>query len=325
MEKEQMMALTFSEFGTPSVLEYLEVPKPTIQDNEILVRTEAIGLNFADIYRRKGNYHLVGEPPFIAGYEGAGTIVASKSAHFHAGDKIAFTDVPYSNAEFVVVPCKHAIPIPEHFSSTMAATVLLQGLTAHYLANDSHKVRNGEVILIHAASGGVGQILTQLCKAKGATVIGLTRSPDKLGTILDCRADHALLLNKDWKTKVLKITEDLGVDVAFDSVGSTLNDSLEVTKERGHVVFYGMSGGDPEPVDPRMLMDTSKTLTGGDLWSYLTDETQRRTRANQLFELIEQGIVKIKEPVKFKLSEGRLAHEFLEEGKSASKILLIPD
>ena len=320
-----MKALTFSKFGSPDVLEYIEVPKPRIKDNEILLKNKVIGLNFADIYRRKGNYYLKGEPPYIAGYEGAGIVVESKSDKYKVGDKIAYTDVPFANAEFITIPEIHAILIPNNVDYSLAASVLLQGLTAHYLSNDSYQVKSGDTVLIHAASGGVGQILVQLCKSKGATVIGLSRNRNKLNTILDSKADYAIELNNDWKAEIMKLTIQKGVDVVFDSVGSTLMDSFEVTKECGHVVFYGMSGGDPEPVDPRMLMDTSKTLTGGDLWSYLTNETERKNRAKELFRLIKEGVVKIKEPVNFKLSEGKKAHEFLEKGKSSSKILLIPD
>ena len=320
-----MKALTFSKFGSPDVLEYIEVPKPRIKDNEILLKNKVIGLNFADIYRRKGNYYLKGEPPYIAGYEGAGIVLESKSDKYKVGDKIAYTDVPFANAEFITIPEMHAIPIPNNVDYSLAASVLLQGLTAHYLSNDSYQVKSGDTVLIHAASGGVGQILVQLCKSKGATVIGLSRNRNKLNTILASKADYAIELNNDWKAEIMKLTIQKGVDVVFDSVGSTLMDSFEVTKECGHVVFYGMSGGDPEPVDPRMLMDTSKTLTGGDLWSYLTNETERKNRAKELFRLIKEGVVKIKEPVNFKLSEGKKAHEFLEKGKSSSKILLIPD
>lgn len=223
------------------------------------------------------------------------------------------------------MPDENAIPISDDVDYKLAASVLLQGLTAHYLSSDSHDVKSGETILIHAASGGVGQILIQLCKLKGATVIGLSRNKDKLQTILESKADYALVLNDNWKSEVMSLTNQKGVDVVFDSVGSTLNDSFEVTKERGHVVFYGMSGGDPKPIDPRMLMDTSKTLTGGDLWSYLTNEEERIKRANHLFKLIESGDIKIKEPIIFKLSDGKKAHDFLESGESSSKILLIPN
>ncbi|MBC8153797.1 MAG: quinone oxidoreductase [Bacteroidetes bacterium] len=320
-----MKALTFSVFGGPEVLEYKEVPKPLIVKNEILLKNEAIGLNFADIYRRKGNYHLKGQPPYIAGYEGAGVIVDSNSDKYRIGDRIAYVDVPFANAEFVAMNETHAIVIPDNFDFETAASVLLQGLTAHYLSNDSYKVKSGHVVLIHAAAGGVGQILTQMCKAKGATVIGLTRDSKKINIILDCQADFAIQLNENWKSRVMNITSNKGVDVVFDSVGSTLLDSFDVTKECGNVVFYGMSGGDPKPIDPRMLMDTSKTLTGGDLWSYIANQSERKLRANILFDLINNNTITIKESVKFKLSEGKKAHELLENGNSSSKIILIPD
>lgn len=320
-----MKALTFSTFGSPEVLEYRDVPIPMIRENEVLLKMKAIGLNYADIYRRKGNYHLQGTPPFIAGYEGTGIVVQSLSKEFKVGERVAFADVPFANAEYVAVPETHAIPLPEQIDFNVAASILLQGLTAHYLSLNSYTVKKNDVVLIHAAAGGVGQLLTQLCKMKGAIVIGLTRDKNKIETIRECNADYALLLDEKWKSNVFEITQNKGVDVVFDSVGSTLPESFEVTKECGTVVFYGMSGGDPKPVDPRMLMDKSKTLTGGDLWSYLTSKEERRTRANQLFEWILQGKINIKEPVPFKLSEGRKAHEFLESGKSSSKILLIPD
>jgi NADPH2:quinone reductase len=334
MTETKMKALAFSMFGTPDVLEYIDIPIPEIKENEVLVKMKAIGLNYADIYRRKGHYHLKGNPPYIAGYEGSGIIVKSNSLKYKIGESIAFTDVPFANAEYVVAPESHIIPIPENIRAlhflvelmySLAASVLLQGLTAQYLSFDSYTMLPNEIILIHAASGGVGQILTQICKLKGAKVIGLTRNEDKIETILKSNADYAITLDKEWKSKVMEITNHRGVDVVYDSVGSTLSDSFEVTKNCGHIVFYGMSGGDPKPIDPRMLMDTSKTLTGGDLWSYLTSEEERKKRAKRLFDWIINGDIKIKQPVNFKLSEGRKAHEYLENGQSSGKILLIPD
>ncbi|MCH4823196.1 quinone oxidoreductase [Gramella lutea] len=320
----KMNALTFSKFGGPEVMEYIRVNKPVPGDGEILVETKAIGLNYADIYRRKGNYHLKGEPPYIPGYEAAGIIVESKSERFKIGERVAFADVPFANAEYVIVPEEHVIPLPDPISFEIAASLLLQGLTAHYLSNDSFKIKKNDWVLVHAASGGVGQILCQIAKSKQARVIGLTRSSEKLATILDSGADRAILLDENWKNRVFEITGPKGVDVTYDSVGATLMDSFEVTKETGTVVFYGMSGGDPEKVDPRMLMDTSKTLTGGDLWGYLKNSEQRISRSKTLFDMIVKGSLKLKEPVKFRLSEGRQAHEYLESGKSSSKVLLIP-
>lgn len=320
-----MKALTFSKFGEASVLEYKAVPIPALNEGEVLVEMKAIGLNYADIYRRKGNYHLKGAPPYIAGYEGSGIVSVSNTAAYKIGDRVAFADVPFANAAYVAVPEAHLIPLPEAIDFATAAAVLLQGLTAHYLSEDSHKVQDGETVLIHAASGGVGQLLIQMCKNKGAIVIGLSRDKTKFDTILRNGADYAVALQGDWKAETMKITNGKGVTVAYDSVGSTLMDSFEVTRDCGHVVFYGMSGGDPQAIDPRMLMDTSKTLTGGDLWSYLTTQDERINRAAQLFDWIRNGQLLLTPPVTFALSEGQKAHEYLESGKSSSKILLLPD
>lgn len=319
-----MKALTFSRFGDPSVLEYTEVPMPSLQPGEVLVEMKAIGLNFADIYRRKGNYHLKGEPPFIAGYEGSGVVVDSNGvAGISNGDRIAFADVPFAQAQYVAVPMDHAIDLPPDIGFEQAAALLLQGLTAHYLCHDSHAVKAGEFVVIHAASGGVGQLLTQLCLAKGARVIGLTTSRAKEEAIRQLGAEAVFNLQDDWKQQVRTLTGQ-GADVVYDSVGSTLMDSIEVARECGHVVFYGMSGGDPQPVNPRLLMDSSKTLTGGDLWSHLKTCEDRNRRAQALFEMIREGSLRLAEAARFALSEGRAAHEHLESGKSMGKVLLMP-
>ncbi|OHT44574.1 quinone oxidoreductase family protein [Flavobacterium tructae] len=319
-----MKALTFSSFGNSDVLEYIETPNPSLKDDEILVEMRAIGLNFADVYRRKGNYHLKGTPPFIAGYEGAGIVIdPNNHPEYKVGDRVAFADVPFANAELVAVSINHVLPLPDTISFETAAAVLLQGLTAHYLATDSHKTEKDETVLIHAVAGGVGQILTQISKLLGAKVIGLTSSSEKAKVAFEQGADHVFLYNEDWKSQVFEMTPK-GVDVVYDSIGSTLTESFEVTKECGQVVFFGMAGGDPAFVDPRMLMDGSKTLTGGDLWSYLNSKEERIKRATQLFQWISDGKIKLSEPTSFKLSEGKLAHDYLESRKSTGKIILIP-
>ncbi|MCH6268820.1 quinone oxidoreductase family protein [Neobacillus citreus] len=321
-----MKALVFNTFGGPEVLEYCEVKDPVIGPDEILVRMKAIGLNFADIYRRKGNYHLAGEPPYILGYEGAGIVekVGAEVQGISSGDRIAFADVPYANAELVAVPYEKLIPLPESVSFKEAASILLQGLTAHYLTRDSYAVKNNDVVLVHAAAGGVGQLLVQIVKLLGGKVIGLTSSKEKVEAAKKVGADLVLQYTDDWKQKVLEETNGKGVDVVYESIGSTLMDSFAVTRIGGTVVFYGMAGGDPAPVDPRMLMDTSKTLTGGDLWNVLTSREERVTRSKELFRWIEEGKVKVSEPTTFALRDGQEAHRFLESRKSTGKILLLP-
>lgn len=319
-----MKALTFSTFGNSDVLEYIDIPDPQLKHDEILVEMKAIGLNFADVYRRKGNYHLKGNPPFIAGYEGSGIVINTNNhSEFKIGDRVAFADVPFANAELVAVNINHVIPLPQAINFETGASILLQGLTAHYLTTDSHKTLKGETVIIHAVAGGVGQFLTQISKLLGATVIGLTSSSNKAKIAIEQGADHVFLYNDNWKAEIFKVIPN-GADVVYDSIGSTLNDSFEVTKNCGQVVFFGMAGGDPEPVDPRMLMDTSKTLTGGDLWSYLTTKEEKIKRANQLFTWIIEGKISLATPTSFKLSEGKQAHDYLESRKSTGKIILIP-
>ena len=321
-----MKALTFSQFGSSNVLEYIDVPKPKLTEQDVLVEMKAIGLNFADIYRRRGTYHLRGVPPYIAGYEGAGIIVDNNGhEEYKVGDRVAFADVPFANAEYVSVPTSHILPLPSEISFEVAASILLQGLTALYLSTKSHNVQPNEVILIHAASGGVGQFLTQFCKLNSAKVVGLTTSEHKKEIILQRGADKVFnLKSENWKEEIKNFTGGKGVDVVYDSVGSTLMDSFEVTKDTGKVVFYGMSGGNPPLVDPRFLMDTSKTLTGCDLWSYFTTKEERVERSKVLFDFVIEKKITLSEFKVFKLAEGKEAHDFLESGSSSGKVLLIP-
>jgi NADPH:quinone reductase len=321
-----MKALIFESFGGPDVLQYKEIPDPAIKENEILVKMKAIGLNFADIYRRKGNYHLAGEPPYILGYEGSGIVeqVGTGVTSIKIGDRVAFADVPFANAELVAVPEEKVIPLPDDISFEAASSILLQGLTAQYLTKDSYEIKEGDTILVHAAAGGVGQNLIQICKLLGGQVIGLTSSLEKSKAAYVSGADYVFLYEEEWSEKVKEVTNGSGVDVVYESVGSTLEKSFEAAKIGGTVVFFGMSGGDPDPVDPRMLMDTSKTLTGGDLWNVLTSLEERKKRSKQLFDWINEGKINVPKLTIFPLKDGAKAHILLESRQSVGKILLIP-
>ncbi len=314
-----MKALVFERFGGPEVLELKEVQDPVPAPGEALVRTRAIGLNFADVYRRKGHYHLQGAPPFIAGYEAAGEVVAVNGAStLKPGDRVAFADSPFANAELVAVPFEKLIPLPEDIAFDTAAALLLQGLTAQYLARDSHPLKADETVIVHAAAGGVGLLLVQMAKALGARVIGLVSSEAKMDAAREAGADEVVLSSSDW------VSTAKGADVVYDSVGSTLMQSFEAARVGGQVVFYGMAGGDPPMVDPRMLMDTSKTLTGGDLWNVLTSHAERIRRAAELFAWVRSGALKVRIAARFPLAEGAKAHAFLESRASSGKVLLIP-
>ncbi len=321
-----MKALTFSTFGGPEVLEYRDVPDAVAGPGEALVRMYAIGLNFADVYRRKGNYHLAGDAPYIAGYEGAGTVVAL-GADVHGlavGDRVAFADVARANAELVVAPASRLVPLPTEVSFETAAAVLLQGLTAQYLTHDSFAIGVGTTMLVHAAAGGVGQLLVQIGRLRGARVLALASSPEKIAIALARGADEAWASSSDWVEQAHAITAGRGVDVVYDSVGTTLPQSLAVARTGGSVVFYGMAGGDPPPVDPRALMDRSLSLIGGDLWNVLTSREQRIARAATLFGWLRDGRLAVAAPTTFPLRHAARAHSELEGRRTTGKLLLIP-
>ena len=320
-----MKALTLSSFGSSDVLEYQEVNDPVLQNDEILVEMKAIGLNFADLMRRNGVYPMRGNKPYINGFEGAG-IVKDNNGHaeYTIGDRVAFADVPFANAELVAVPFDNLIPLPDEISFETAASIMLQGLTAHFLTSDSHKIKEGETVLIHAAAGGVGQLLIQVCKILGAKVIGLASSESKKQIALSLGADVIFLYSQDWKTKVLEICPH-GVDVVFESIGTTMESSLAVTKILGQVVLFGMAGGKLELGNPLWIIAHSKTIIGGDLWNYLTSREERLKRAKILFDWIIDGQIRISAPTLFKLSKGKKAHDFMESRHSTGKVLMIPD
>jgi NADPH2:quinone reductase len=304
-------ALYFDTFGEADVLRYGDVAEPTVGAGEVLVKTTAIGLNFADVYRRRGNYHLAGEPPFIAGYEAAGVVVES-------GARVAFADVPFANAELVSVPRDKLIPLPDDIADETAAALLLQGLTAHYLMTDSYAVRRGDVAIVHAAAGGVGSLLVQLLVHAGARAVAFVSTEEKKAAALSAGATQAYTYAEGWPQRAGD------ADVVFDAVGTTLDASLQAIKPGGTVVFYGFAGGDPKPVDPRVLMDGSKRLIGGDLWNVLTSSGERIRRANLLFDLVRKGALIVPIAARYALSDGAAAHAFLESRAAMGKVLLTP-
>jgi len=319
-----MHALVFEKFGGPEVLHLRELPDPVPATREVLVRTRAIGLNFADIYRRQGHYHLAGDPPWIAGYEAAGEVVSAPAgSEFASGDRVAFADSAFANAELVAVPEDRLIPLPDDIDFETAAALLLQGLTAQYLLRDSHPIRQGETVLVHAGAGGVGQLLVQLAVASGARVLALASTAEKTAVAAAAGAHATATYAEDW-VAIAQAFGGNGVDVAYDSVGSTVQDSLRAVRNGGQVVFYGMAGGNPEPVDPRLLMDGSKTLTGGDLWNVLRTKDDRRERAAELFEAIRTGRLRVNIDARFALADGAAAHAHLESRRAVGKVLLIP-
>lgn len=318
-----MKALTFNRFGPPEVLELTEVPDPIAGPGEVRVRLKAVGLNYADVYRRRGDYHLAGDPPWIAGYEGAGVVeaVGQGVTGVSVGDRVGFADSPFANAELAVVEAGKVLPLTYALSFQQAASVMLQGLTAQYLVEDSHRLKPDQTVLVHAAAGGVGLLLCQMAANLGAKVFAVASTEAKRDAAVAAGAQVAA--GSDWVAAARAFAPD-GFDVVYDSVGTTLTDSLALARVGGTVVFYGFAGGSPQPVDPRVLMDRSLTLTGGDLWNVLTTAEARRERAARLFSQVVSGALRPTVAATFPLADGAAAHRLLESRGVIGKILLIP-
>ena len=322
-----MHALVFHQFGDADVLYHEAVPDPAPGPEQALVRMRAVGLNFADIYRRKGNYHLAGSPPWILGYEGAGEVVSAPSGSgLQPGQRVGFADSPFANAELCAVDVDRLIPLPDAISFETAAASLLQGLTAQYLCRDSYAVRAGDWAVVHAAAGGVGLLLTQMLRRLGARVIAIASTEAKRQAVREVLGTDpsvvAVIPTEGWLQAVQALTGGRGADVVYDSIGTTLTDSMAATRTGGTVVFYGMAAGDPAPVDPRRLMDRSLALVGGDLWNVLTSAQERRARAAQLFEWILAGDVQLRIAHTFDLRDGAQAHRALEGRQAIGKVLM---
>jgi NADPH:quinone reductase len=321
-----MKALLFETFGGPEVLEYRELPDPPVPPGHVQLAMRAIGLNFADMHRRRGNYFLPSKPPHISGYEGAGVVVAVGDGveGLAAGDRVGFADCPFANATRVNVPVDKAIPLPADIGFTEAAAMLLQGLTAQYLVEDSHQVRPGETLLVHAAGGGVGQALIQLAIAKGARVIGLASTAEKRAIATELGALSVLDYAADWPEQVREHAGG-GVDAAYDSVGTTFLQSLSCLKERGTLVAFGTAGGNPPPIHPQLLMERSLSVVGGDLWSHLDSREARIERAGRLFKAIRMGTLRVPHMEQFALERGAEAHRRMEDRRFFGKIVMMND
>lgn len=314
-----MQSLVFDEFGSADVLYLRECATPAPGEGQLLVEISAAGLNFADVYRRQGRYPLAGQAPWTAGYEGAGRVVqvGAGVSGWQPGDRIGFTDVPLAHASHIVVPQTHAIRLPDWLTEAQAAAVLLQGLTADYLIHDVLPVLPGMRIAVLAAAGGVGRLLTRMLVHRGAQVIAVASSPEKQAI---CRAHGAQTAvgYDNWQVQAS------GCNIVFDSVGSTLLQSLEAVKEGGRVVLFGMSGGKIPVVDPADFLLKSSGILGADLWTYLTSQDERQRRADRLFALIKDGHVSLPTLTLFSLNEGAKAHRLLENREFSGKIVLVP-
>ncbi|MDX8053301.1 quinone oxidoreductase [Lentzea sp. BCCO 10_0798] len=303
--------------GGPEVLEHTDVPSPVPGDGELLVKVSAAGVNYIDTYQRSGQYPL--PLPTALGLEGAGEVVTSNSPDFAAGDKVAWMGVLGSYASEVVVPAASAVRVPDGLDVELAAASLLQGITAHYLVHSTYVVKEGDRVLVHAAAGGVGLLLTQWVKSKGATVIATVSTDEKEALAREAGADQVLRYG-DFASQIEK------VDVVYDGVGAdTFDQSLASLKPRGMLALFGASSGPVPPVDPQRLNAAGSVyLTRPSTGAYLLDRAELDWRASDLFSAITSGELNIRIGGRYKLEEAAQAHIDLQSRRTTGKLLLLP-
>jgi NADPH2:quinone reductase len=323
-----MKAIKVNEYGGPEVLSYEDVPDPEPGQGEALVRLAASGVNFIDIYQRTGVYPM--ELPFIAGQEGAGEVEAIGEGveDVAPGDYVAFAGVPGAYAEYVVAPVENLVPFNvTYVEARMAAAVMLQGMTAHYLTHSTFPIQESQSVLVHAAAGGVGLLLCQLAKMCGATVIGTVGTEEKAKLARGAGADDVILYTEqDFVEETKRITGGEGVHVVYDSVGKdTFDGGLDCLRPRGYMVLFGGSSGQVSPVDPQTLNTKgSLFLTRPKLADHTLTREELLWRAQSLFTWIGQGNLDVRIGGAYKLSEADQAHRDLEGRKTTGKLILIP-
>ena len=322
-----MKAIRVETHGGPEVLRLVESPDPSPGHGELLVRVEAAGLNFIDVYHRTGLYP--NPLPLTPGLEGAGVVagVGAGVRGFREGDRVAWTRVLGSYAESVLVPAEQAVAIPEAIDTKTAAAVMLQGLTAHYLCNSTYAVKSGDTCLVHAAAGGVGLLIVQMAKAKGARVFGTVSTDEKAALAREAGADEVILYTReDFLEAVQNHTDGRGVNVVYDAVGKdTFEKSLDSLASRGMMVSYGQSSGPVPPIDPLTLSQKgSLFLTRPVLFHYIPDRSSLEARTGDVLGAVASGQLKVRIGQTFPLAEAAEAHRALEGRKTTGKVLLLP-
>jgi NADPH:quinone reductase len=322
-----MKAVVADPTGGPENLKYVDLPDPEPKAGEVLVKLEATGVNFIDVYFRTGLYK-VPETPVRLGNEGAGTVVSAPAeSTFKVGQRVAYAMSRGSYAEYAAVAESNLVPLPDAISFETAAAVMLQGMTAHYLTHSTFALKPGGTCLIHAAAGGVGQLAVQVAKICGASVIGTAGSQAKLEIVREHGADHVInYKDQDFVEEVKRITDGKGVDVVYDSVGSmTFHNSLECIRPRGMLVSFGQSSGPVGAIDPLVLSQRgSLFLTRPTLVNYVSDPEELRWRASDIFNWIEQKKLQVNIFKQYALPDAANAHRDLEARRSTGKLLLKP-
>lgn len=322
-----MRCIQVATHGGPEVLELAESPPPAASPGRLVVEVEAAGVNYIDTYHRTGLYPM--DMPFTLGMEGAGRVVDLGEGvdGVEVGDVVAWADVLGSYAEVVSVPSERAVVVPESVDSDLAAAVMLQGLTAHYLATSTFPLQPGHRCLIHAGAGGVGRLLIQIAKDAGAEVFTTVGSEEKKEAANSAGADHVILYREvAFEEAVTAIAGDRPLDVVYDGVGaSTFDAGLGLLRPRGMMVSFGNASGPVEPVAPLTLSrNGSLFLTRPTLGNYIGERTELQTRSSELFEWISNGSLDVMVGATFPLAEAADAHRALESRLTAGKLLIVP-
>lgn len=319
-----MRAIQIRQTGGPEVMELVELPVPTPAAGQVLVKIEASGVNFIDTYLREGRYPAA--LPFTPGQEAAGTVTALGEgvSGFAVGDRVAWNGTRGTYAEFACAPASDLLPIPEGMSFHQAAAVLLQGLTAHYLAHDTHPIRAGETVLIHAGAGGVGLLLTQMAKRLGARVLTTVSTDQKAELSRGAGSDKVILYTlESFVEEVKRQTDGDGLPVVYDSVGkTTFEDSLKCLRPRGLLALYGASSGAVPPMDPIRLMAGSLYLTRPTLKDYVRTRAELERRAADVFGWVASGELHVRVGATYSLEQAVQAHRDLAGRKTTGKVLI---
>jgi NADPH2:quinone reductase len=320
-----MQTVVVTRTGGPEVLEVRDEPAPEVGRGRLLVDVEAAGVNYRDIYEREGGYG--GTPPFVAGVEGAGTVTAvgEDVTEFSIGDRVAWSAVPGSYAEQVAVDAARAVPVPDGISSEIAAAALLQGMTAHYLATSAYPVQPDDDVLVHAAAGGVGLLLTQIVRLRGGRVIGTTSTADKAQLARDAGADEVIGY-EGFAELVRELTRGDGAAVVYDGVGkATFDESLASLRPRGYMILFGAASGAVPPFEPmRLEASGSLWLTRPSLRHYTATREELLERAAAVFDWIADDKLEVRIGGRYPLDQARRAQEDLAGRKTTGKLLLLP-
>jgi NADPH2:quinone reductase len=314
--------------GGPEVMQLDEVQLPSPAAGQALVRIEAAGVNFIDIYHRSGHYQL--PLPVSMGVEGAGIVeqVGPGVSEIRVGQRVAWTSVNGTYATHAIVPADRLVPVPEGVSSKLAAAVMLQGMTAHYLCHDTYPLKRGEWCVIHAAAGGVGLLFCQIAgKRIGARVIGTAGNEEKAQLARKAGAEEVIVYTKtDFEPEVKRLTGGAGASVVYDSVGKdTFDRGLKCLRRRGMMVLFGASSGPVPPVDPqRLAAGGSLYLTRPTLGSYITTRDELLSRAGAVLEMVRKRELEVKIEAELPLAQAARAHEMLASRKTTGKIVLVP-